>query len=322
MNWITDYVRPKITSLLQRREMPENLWQKCSSCNQMVFHRTLTENLNVCPHCAHHMPISPEERLKSIFDDEQFTVLEVPEVLADPLGFKDEKKYTDRIKAARKKTGDKEAATVTHGEIGEIDAVCVVQNFAFLGGSMGMAVGQTLLRGAEKAIELKSPLIVFSAAGGARMQEGILSLMQMPRTTIAVQMLRENNLPFIVVLTHPTTGGVTASFAMLGDIHIAEPKALICFAGPRVIEQTIREKLPKDFQRSEYLLEHGMLDMVIDRRQMRTTLITTLRMLMKQPSFDNKTDHKVHDDIVPAIEYQPEPNEESSETTKDPVPLK
>lgn len=289
MNWITDYVRPKITSLLQRRETPDNLWFKCNKCNQMIFHRELAENLNVCTNCSHHMHINPKERMESLFDEQKFTRVPVPDVVVDPLDFKDEKKYTDRLKSARKATGDNEAMVVAHGKIGTVETVVAVQNFAFMGGSMGMAVGQSLLTAVEKAVKLKAPVIVFSAAGGARMQEGILSLMQMPRTTIAVQMLREKHLPFIVVLTHPTTGGVTASFAMLGDVHIAEPNALICFAGPRVIEQTIREKLPEGFQRSEYLLDHGMLDMVVDRRNMRTTLINLLSLLMNKPSVNEDT---------------------------------
>lgn len=301
MNWITDYVRPKITSLLQRREMPDNLWQKCQKCNHMIFHRELKKNLHVCPECSHHMQITPQDRMAALFDEGDFTPISASDVVVDPLSFKDEKKYTERLRTARKSTGDAEAMMVAQGEIGEVETVVAVQNFAFMGGSMGMAVGQALLTAAERAVEVRAPLVVFASAGGARMQEGILSLMQMPRTTIAVQMLREAQLPFIVVLTHPTTGGVTASFAMLGDIQIAEPNALICFAGPRVIEQTIREKLPEGFQRAEYLLDHGMLDMVVDRRNMRSVLIKTLRMLIHQPSLEEDT--MVGQDI-PAIEHK------------------
>ncbi|MCR8549054.1 acetyl-CoA carboxylase, carboxyltransferase subunit beta [Salipiger sp. P9] len=283
MNWITNYVRPRINSIFSRREMPENLWTKCDSCGTMLFHREVTDNLGVCTSCGHHMNISPRARFESLFDGGVFAELKVPEPLADPLQFRDQKKYPDRMKAAQKSTGEKEAMLVATGEIGRTPVVCAAQDFSFMGGSMGMYVGNAIIKAAEEARKLKRPLILFSAAGGARMQEGILSLMQMPRTTVAVQMLREAGLPYIVVLTHPTTGGVTASYAMLGDVQIAEPNALICFAGPRVIEQTIREKLPEGFQRAEYLLEHGMLDRVTDRRQMRDELITITRMLMGLP---------------------------------------
>lgn len=283
MNWISNFVRPKINSLFSRREMPENLWSKCDECGQMIFHRELAESLHVCPACDHHMGITPRSRFESLFDGGTFAEIKFTEPVTDPLQFRDQKRYPDRMKEARKKTGEHEAMLVAHGKIGGIDAVAAGQDFSFMGGSMGMAVGNALIAAAEQAVKSKAPLIVFSAAGGARMQEGILSLMQMPRTTVAVQMVKEAGLPFIVVLTHPTTGGVTASYAMLGDIQIAEPNALICFAGPRVIEQTIREKLPEGFQRAEYLLDHGMLDMVIDRRRMRDELATVLRLLLKQP---------------------------------------
>ncbi|MDO9638154.1 MAG: acetyl-CoA carboxylase, carboxyltransferase subunit beta [Pseudotabrizicola sp.] len=283
MNWISNYVRPKINSLFSRREVPENLWTKCSECGTMLFHRELAENLNVCSNCDHHMAISPRDRFKSLFDTGIFTEVKVPEPVVDPLHFKDQKKYPDRLKAAQKATGEKEAMLVAEGEMGRTPVVAVAQDFSFMAGSMGMYVGNAILAAAERAVKLKRPLILFSAAGGARMQEGILSLMQMPRTTVAVQMLKEARLPYVVVLTHPTTGGVTASYAMLGDVHISEPNALICFAGPRVIEQTIREKLPEGFQRAEYLLDHGMLDRVTHRKQMRDELITILRMLTSQP---------------------------------------
>jgi acetyl-CoA carboxylase carboxyl transferase subunit beta len=285
MNWISDYVPPKIKSFFQRRDMPENLWTKCESCGQMIFHRELSENLNVCPGCNFHMAITPRDRFRKLFDDGAFTEIEVPDALPDPLHFRDEKRYTDRMKDSRKKTGEHEAMVVAHGAIQGLNTVCAGQNFSFMGGSMGMAVGNALLAAAEAAVKRKAPLVVFAAAGGARMQEGILSLMQMPRTTIAVEMVREARLPFVVVLTHPTTGGVTASYAMLGDVHLAEPDALICFAGPRVIEQTIRETLPEGFQRSEYLLDHGMIDRVIPRGRLRDELGTILRMLTKQPPF-------------------------------------
>ncbi len=283
MNWITDYVPPKIKSLFQRRDTPENLWSKCDSCGQMIFHRELTENLSVCPGCNFHMPIAPRARFKALFDGGVFVEVAVPEAVPDPLHFRDSKRYTDRMKDARRKTGEQEAMLVVQGDIFGLATVCAGQDFSFMGGSMGMAVGNALLTAAETAVRHKAPLVIFTAAGGARMQEGILSLMQMPRTTIAVEMVREVRLPFIVVLTHPTTGGVTASYAMLGDVHLAEPDALICFAGPRVIEQTIRETLPEGFQRSEYLLDHGMIDRVIERGRMREELGSILRMLTGKP---------------------------------------
>ncbi|MGD2001592.1 MAG: acetyl-CoA carboxylase, carboxyltransferase subunit beta [Paracoccaceae bacterium] len=282
MNWINNYVRPRINSIFSRREVPENLWSKCDECGTMLFHRELSDNLNVCTQCGHHMAISPRDRFAGLFDGGIFVEIDVPQPVTDPLGFKDQKKYPDRMKAAQKKTDEKEAMLIAEGDIGRTPIVAVGQDFSFLGGSMGMYVGNAIIAAAERAVELKRPLILFSAAGGARMQEGILSLMQMPRTTVAVQMLKEANLPYIVVLTHPTTGGVTASYAMLGDVQIAEPNALICFAGPRVIEQTIRETLPEGFQRAEYLLDHGMLDRVTPRTELREELITIVRMLMKK----------------------------------------
>ncbi|NCV12763.1 MAG: acetyl-CoA carboxylase carboxyltransferase subunit beta, partial [Rhodobacteraceae bacterium] len=257
-------------------------WSKCDECGTMLFHRELSDNLNVCTQCGHHMAISPRDRFAGLFDGGIFVEIDVPQPVTDPLGFKDQKKYPDRMKAAQKKTDEKEAMLIAEGDIGRTPIVAVAQDFSFLGGSMGMYVGNAIIAAAERAVELKRPLILFSAAGGARMQEGILSLMQMPRTTVAVQMLKEANLPYIVVLTHPTTGGVTASYAMLGDVQIAEPNALICFAGPRVIEQTIRETLPEGFQRAEYLLDHGMLDRVTPRTELREELITIVRMLMKK----------------------------------------
>ena len=282
MNWITNYVRPRINSLFSRREVPENLWTKCPECGTMLFHRELADNLNVCTNCDHHLAISPRARFTALFDAGAFVEVKVPEPLADPLGFKDQKKYPERLKAAQKSSGEKDAMLVAEGEMGRTPIVAAAQNFDFMAGSMGMYVGNAIIAAAKRAVELKRPLVLFSASGGARMQEGILSLMQMPRTTVAVQMLKEARLPYIVVLTHPTTGGVTASYAMLGDIQIAEPNALICFAGPRVIEQTIREKLPEGFQRAEYLLEHGMLDRVTHRKKLREELISILRMLTGQ----------------------------------------
>ena len=300
MNWISNYVRPKINSLFSRRETPDNLWTKCDDCGTMLFHRELKDALNTCPSCGHHMRMTARERLASVFDNGIFVEVDVPEPIIDPLTFKDQQKYPDRLKAARKKTDEKDAMLVAEGEMGRMKVVCAVQDFSFMGGSMGMYVGNAIIAAAERAIELKCPLVLFSAAGGARMQEGILSLMQMPRSTVAVEMVKEAGLPYVVVLTHPTTGGVTASYAMLGDVHIAEPNALIGFAGARVIEQTIREKLPEGFQRSEYLLDHGVLDRVTHRKDMRNELITILLMLMKQPP-------QVHGDL-------PKPAEEAAET--------
>ncbi len=280
MNWITNYVRPRINSIFSRRETPDNLWTKCDNCGTMLFHRELSDNLNVCTSCNHHMGITPRDRFEDLFDGGIYTEIEVPEPIADPLSFRDQKKYPDRMKSAQKTTGEQDAMLVAAGDMGRTPIVAAAQDFSFMGGSMGMYVGNAIIAGAEEAVKLGRPLILFSAAGGARMQEGILSLMQMPRSTVAIQMLKEAGLPYIVVLTHPTTGGVTASYAMLGDVHIAEPNALICFAGPRVIEQTIREKLPEGFQRAEYLLDHGMLDRVTHRKDMKDELTTIVRMLM------------------------------------------
>jgi len=248
MNWISNYVRPKINSLFSRREVPENLWTKCPECGTMLFHRELSENLNVCTSCDHHMALSPRDRFYALFDAGSFVEVAVPDPVQDPLSFRDQKKYPDRVKAAQKATGEKEAMLVVEGEIGRTPIVAAAQDFAFMGGSMGMYVGNAIVAAAERAVKLKRPLVLFSAAGGARMQEGILSLMQMPRTTVAVQMLKEARLPYIVVLTHPTTGGVTASYAMLGDVQIAEPNAFDLFRGA-ACDRTDdpRKKLPEGF---------------------------------------------------------------------------
>ena len=283
MNWISNYVRPRINSLFSRREVPENLWTKCDACGTMLFHRELADNLNVCTTCNHHMPMSPRRRFETLFDGGIYAEIAVPQPVDDPLRFRDQKKYPDRMKAAQRETGEREAMLVGEGEIWRTRMVVAAQDFGFMAGSMGMYVGNALIAAAERAVAARLPLVVFSAAGGARMQEGILSLMQMPRTTVAVDMVKEAGLPYIVVLTHPTTGGVTASYAMLGDVQIAEPGALICFAGPRVIEQTIREKLPEGFQRAEYLLDHGMLDRVTHRRDLKDELAAIVRMLTGQP---------------------------------------
>ena len=272
MNWLTEYVRPKIRTLFARREVPENLWHQCPSCQQMIFHRDLLANLKVCTHCGHHMRVGAAERLDMTFDEGSHTRIELPKVVADPLRFRDTKRYTDRLKEARDKTHLDDAILVAHGRIDGQQAVVAVMEFEFIGGSMGAAVGEGFIAAARLAVLQDAPLIVFTASGGARMQEGAISLMQMPRTTIAGRLVKEAGLPFITVLTDPTTGGVTASFAMLGDIQLAEPGALIGFAGARVIEQTVRETLPDGFQRAEYLHEHGIVDMVVKRSEMRNTL--------------------------------------------------
>ena len=281
MNWIANFVRPRIKSLLgEKPETPDNLWAKCPSCGTMIFHRDLLQAQNVCHACDHHMKIAPKERFGTLFDAGAYTEIKLPEAPADPLKFRDEKRYIDRLKDARTKTGQADAMQAAKGAIEGQSAVICIQNFAFMGGSLGVAAGEGFIAAARAAIAEHAPFILFSASGGARMQEGILSLMQMPRTTIAVEELREARLPYIVVLTDPTSGGVTASYAMLGDVHLAEPGAMIAFSGPRVIENTIREKLPEGFQRSEYLLDHGMVDMVVHRHQLRATLGRLVRLLM------------------------------------------
>lgn len=281
MNWLSNITPPGIKNIFKKQDdKSDSLWLKCSNCGDMIFHRDIEVAHRVCPSCGHHMILSPEERLKLTFDDQKFTRIDLPKTPADPLKFRDTKKYSDRLKEHRKRTGEQDALIVAHGTVEAVPSVIAIQNFAFMGGSMGMAVGEGFVAAAEKAIELSAPLIMFTASGGARMQESILALMQMPRTTIAVEMLRDAGLPFIVVLTNPTTGGVMASFAMLGDIHIAEPGALIGFAGRRVIEQTIREKLPGEFQKAEFLLEKGMVDIVCHRHDMRAVLGKLVRTLM------------------------------------------
>jgi acetyl-CoA carboxylase carboxyl transferase subunit beta len=280
MSWLTTLIRPKISDSAVKSEVPDNLWHKCASCSNMIFHKDLTANLLVCHHCQHHMRIGAEERFTLLFDEGQWNKVELPKVWADPLKFKDKKRYADRLRETRNTKKLQEAIQVAVGKIGGITCVIAAFDFDFMGGSMGMAVGEGLLTAARQAVAHNAALIAIPASGGARMQEGILSLMQMPRTTIAVQQVREAHLPYIVILTDPTTGGVSASFAMLGDVTMAEPNALICFAGPRVIEETIREKLPEGFQRSEYLLEHGMVDMVVHRKDLRARLTTVLQLIM------------------------------------------
>src|SRR6187401_2505019 len=282
MNWISNLVRPKIRSFL-RRETPENLWIKCPETGQLVFYKDVEANQFVIPSSNYHMRISAPQRLKAMFDGGEFEDLALPEVTLDPLRFRDERRYADRLKDARAKTGLQDAVKVGIGRLEGQMVTIAVQDFDFMGGSLGMAAGEAVITGLETAVRRQTPFIMFAASGGARMQEGILSLMQLPRTTVGVQMLRESRKPYIVVLTNPTTGGVTASYAMLGDVQLAEPGALIGFAGPRVIEQTIREKLPDGFQRAEYLKEHGMVDMVVHRHDLKGTIARLCRLLTKTP---------------------------------------
>ncbi len=283
MNWISNVVRPKIRSML-RRETPENLWIKCPDSGQLVFYKDVEANQFVIPGSNYHMRMGASARMKSIFDNGTWYDIALPDVAVDPLKFRDERRYVDRLKDARTKTSLNDSIKIGFGKLEGMGVVVGVQDFDFMGGSLGMAAGEAVVTGLELAVEKQTPFIMFAASGGARMQEGILSLMQMPRTTVAVQMLREARLPYIVVLTNPTTGGVTASYAMLGDVQIAEPGALIGFAGARVIEQTIREKLPEGFQRAEYLKDHGMVDMVVHRHDLRPTLARLCRLLTRAPA--------------------------------------
>src|SRR6187402_1201584 len=285
MNWISNLVRPKIRSFL-RRETPENLWIKCPETGQLVFYKDVEANQFVIPSSNYHMRISAPQRLKAMFDGGEFEDVALPEVALDPLKFRDERRYADRLKDARAKTGLQDAVKVGIGRLEGQMVTIAVQDFDFMGGSLGMAAGEAVITGLETAVRRQTSFIMFAASGGARMQEGILSLMQLPRTTVGVQMLREARKPYIVVLTNPTTGGVTASYAMLGDVQLAEPGALICFAGPRVIEQTIRETLPDGFQRSEYLMEHGMVDMVVSRLELKQTIARLLKILLNTPVSD------------------------------------
>lgn len=285
MNWITNIVRPKISSLLSRKDMPENLWIKCPVTGEMVFHKDLDANMGVIPSSGYHTRISANERLKQLFDNAEYEMLEAPDVAQDPLKFRDKTRYADRLKDARKKTGQKDSILAAKGMVEDLPMIGVVHEMQFIGGSLGMAAGELIIKAMEMAASEKTPLVLFSASGGARMQEGILSLMQLPRTTVGVQMMRDANVPYIVVLTNPTTGGVSASYAMLGDVHIAEPGAVIGFAGRRVIEQTIREKLPDDFQTSEYLLEHGMVDLIVPRQELKSTISRIVRLLLKLPAY-------------------------------------
>ncbi|RFB87304.1 acetyl-CoA carboxylase carboxyl transferase subunit beta [Rhizobium leguminosarum bv. trifolii] len=283
MNWITNYVRPRINSMLGRREVPENLWIKCPETGEMVFHKDLEGNKWVIPASGYHMKMPAKARLADLFDNGDYESLPQPKVAQDPLKFRDSKKYSDRLRDSRLKTEQEDTILAGLGKVQGLKLVAVVHEFNFIGGSLGMAAGEAIVKAFERATSEKCPLVMFPASGGARMQEGILSLMQLPRTTVAVDLLKESGQPYIVVLTNPTTGGVTASYAMLGDIHLAEPGAEIGFAGKRVIEQTLREKLPEGFQTSEYLLEHGMVDMVVKRHDIPETLARVLKILTKKP---------------------------------------
>jgi acetyl-CoA carboxylase carboxyl transferase subunit beta len=272
MNWLTNFVKPKLSALVKRKDVPENLWQNCPSCGSMIHHKDLKENLRVCNTCNHHFRMSADDRIKLLFSKDETQEIELDKISDDPLNFSDKKKYKDRLKEYRKKTKREDAFILLKTKIGQSNIVCGLMNFAFMGGSMGRAVGGAIVKGAQTALEKKCPFVIFTSSGGARMQEGIISLMQMPRTVAAVELLNQNKIPYIVVLTEPTTGGVTASFAMLGDITIAEQGSTIGFAGKRVIQDTIREELPIDFQKAEYLKEHGMVDIVCHRKDLKRNL--------------------------------------------------
>ncbi len=302
MNWITNIVRPKIDGLLNRKDMPENLWIKCPESGEMVFHKDLDANMGVVPSSGYHMKITAVERMKQFFDNGEYDVIEMPKVAQDPLKFRDKSRYIDKLKDARKKTGLEDSILAAKGKVDELDMIAVVHEMQFIGGSLGMAAGDMIVTAMEQAAETKTPLVLFAASGGARMQEGILSLMQLPRTTVGVQRMKDAGVPYIVVLTNPTTGGVSASYAMLGDVHIAEPGAVIGFAGRRVIEGTIREKLPDDFQTSEYLLEHGMVDMIVSRLQLKSTISKLVRLLLKMPALEAPVVEDQEADQEPAEE--------------------
>lgn len=279
MNWLLDYVRPKLSVAKTEKDVPDKLWDKCPQCDTMIYGQELAKNLYVCPHCGYHLYLRPRKRLRMLFDNAEYTYLDIPEVKEDPLSFKDTKDYRSKLKAAKEKTKFDEAFVAAYGKMGNKNVVIGVMNFNFIGGSMGVAVGEGIVKASEYAREHKIPLILVTASGGARMQEGILSLMQMARTSLAIKLLKDEHIPYIVVLSNPTTGGVSASFAMLGDITIAEPDALIAFAGARVIKETIKADLPAGFQHAEYLKKHGMVDMIINRKELREKLICLLNLL-------------------------------------------
>jgi acetyl-CoA carboxylase carboxyl transferase subunit beta len=280
MNWLTKSVLPKIKAFVNKEKTIQNLWIKCNSCNQMIFEKDLKKNLNICSMCNFHMPYYPQERLKNLFDENKFEQIDYSTENQDILGFKDLKRYSDRLKASKKKTEQDDCVLLAKGKIGSFPVVIAAFDFRFMGGSMGRSVGNAFIKGANIAVDQKCAFITIPSSGGARMQEGIISLMQMPRTIAALQIIEDAKLPHIVILTNPTTGGVTASFAMLGDVHIAEPGATIGFAGKRVIEETVKENLPENFQTSEYLLEHGMIDIVADRKQHRKILSNILNITL------------------------------------------
>ena len=282
MNWLTNFVKPKLTAIKSRILKKENLWSKCNSCEQMIFYKDLEEKMYVCSNCENHLNMPVKKRLQHLYDKEEFEEIELKEVMEDPLSFKDQLKYSDRLKLARKKTSRKDAIIVVKGKVNNINLVTAAMDFGFMGGSMGMQVGEGIVEATKVAIKTKSSLLIIPSSGGARMQEGILSLMQMPRTVADIEIFKETKLPYIVLFTNPTTGGVSASFTMLGDILIAEPGALIGFAGPRVIKKTVNEELPKGFQKSEYLLDHGMIDLIINRREFKKRLTRIIKHLIKK----------------------------------------
>ena len=280
MNWLTNFVKPKLKAIKSKILKKESLWIKCPACSQMNFHKDLQEKLYMCSNCGAHLTMPINERLISIYDDGLYEIQNIPKVLDDPLSFKDKIKYTERLKIARKKTSNNDAILVVNGKINKINLVTAAMDFSFMGGSMGMQVGEGIVLASQLAKDLKSPLLIIASSGGARMQEGILSLMQMPRTVAAIEIFKETKLPYIVLFTNPVTGGVSASFTMLGDILIAEPGALIGFAGPRVIKKTVNENLPEGFQKSEYLLEHGMMDLIVNRNEFKEKLYNILKHLV------------------------------------------
>ena len=310
MNWLTNFVRPKFRALVKQSDTPDNLWQKCVSCGQMLFHRDLEANLFVCTHCGHHLRVQVKKRLDMMFDDAEYNAIELPDAVTDPLKFKDAKRYTDRLKEARGRSDNRDAIIVAHGTMGGHPVVIAAFDFSFMGGSMGVAVGEGIVAAARLAVLQGASLIIVPASGGARMQEGVLSLMQMPRSVIAVEEVKEAGLPYIVLLTDPTTGGVTASFAMLGDIQIAEPGAQIGFAGARVIEQTVREKLPEGFQRSEFLKDHGIVDIVVPRPELRDTLIRVIDLLSNKEPGGKVVPLAVEGEVLPPETVAAEPVEE------------
>ncbi len=288
MSWLTNFVRPKLRALIKKSDSPNNLWIKCNSCDQMVYHKDLFETMNVCPNCDHHMKMTARQRIEWILDEGTIKELNVPEINIDPLKFRDSKRYLERLKDAKSKTNSEDAIIMASGQIGGNSAMAVALDFNFMGGSMGSAVGEGFLEATKEAVNLNIPLVIFTSSGGARMQEGIFSLMQLPKTVVGVNKLKEKNIPYIVVLTDPTTGGVSASFAMLGDVTFAEPGALIGFAGPRVIQSTVKETLPEGFQTAEYLLEHGMIDDVIPRKNLKAAISNTIFLLQ-----NNKNNERI-----------------------------